>query len=77
MLHVQLWKQKSGTEKALPDITVHVWLVNYNNNERKQVKDHKNICVQMPVYKCYICKNHNWYKNGRETQEQEESVNIL
>ena len=30
----------------------------------------------MPVFKCYICKNPNWHKNGRETQDQEESANI-
>ena len=31
----------------------------------------------MPVFKCYICKNPNWHKNGRETQDQEESENLF
>ena len=39
---------------------------NYNNNERKQVKDNMNICVQMLVFKCYICKNPNWHKKEEE-----------
>ena len=31
----------------------------------------------MPVFKCYIFKNPSWHKNGRETQDEEESANIL
>ena len=31
----------------------------------------------MPVFKCYICKNPNKNKNGREKQDQEETANIL
>ena len=46
------------------------------NNEWKQVKYHNNICLKMPVFKFYICKNPYWHKTGRETQEQEESASI-
>ena len=69
MLHLQLCEQKSGSVTQIeskPDITVQVLLYKYNNNERNKVTYNKNICVQMPVFKCYICKNPNWHKTGRE-----------
>ena len=74
-------KKNSGTVlqtqiESLPYITVQVWLPKYDNNGRNQVTDHKNIYVQILVFRCYICKNPNWHKNGRETQDQEESANI-
>ena len=69
MLHVQLCKQKSGTNTNR--VTARY------NNERKEVKKHKNTCVQMPVFKCYICKYPKWHKNSREMQDQEKSANIF
>ena len=51
--------------------------MNYNNHKRNQAKEKKNICNQMPVFKCYIFKNYNWYKNGRETEDESGSENML
>ena len=44
------------------EIHCHIYMFKcqLNNNTRKEVKEHKNICVQMPVFKCYICQNCNW-----------------
>ena len=62
VLLVQICKQRSGTVaqtqiESLPNVTLQCDYFNNNNNERKQVKDHKNIYVQMPVFKCYILKS--------------------
>ena len=45
-------------------------IMNYNKNKRNQAKEHNNICMQMPVFKCYIGKTYNWHANGKETQDE-------
>ena len=58
---MQLCKLKSRTVaqtqiETMPDITVQVWLVQLLQHWTEAGKDHKYICIQMPVLKYYICK---------------------
>ena len=79
---MQLCKHKSGPVaqtqiESLPDITVQLLLVQLKGQCTEAGLRSQKYLYANAIFKCYICKNPNWHQNGSETQDQEESANML